>query len=74
MKSTEGSVDYILVTPAHNEQGFIEKTIESVIRQTVLPVRWIIVDDSSTDGTGAIVRSYAKDNPLMELLRVASKT
>ena len=28
---------YVLVTPARNEETFIEKTIESVIRQTVLP-------------------------------------
>jgi len=36
---------YVLVTPAHNEEAFIEKTIQSVIQQTVLPLKWVIVDD-----------------------------
>jgi glycosyltransferase involved in cell wall biosynthesis len=50
---------YVLVTPARNEERFIEKTIQSVIAQTVRPVRWVIVNDGSTDHTGAIARRYA---------------
>ena len=42
---------YALITPAHNEEAFIEKTIESVVRQTVLPIKWVVVDDGSTDKT-----------------------
>src|SRR5271166_5302750 len=38
---------YVLITPARNEEAFIEKTIESVIHQTVLPTKWVIVDDGS---------------------------
>ena len=50
---------YILITPARNEEAFIEKTIQSVIKQTVLPIRWVIVNDGSTDGTAAIIARYA---------------
>jgi hypothetical protein len=39
------NIDYVLVTPARNEERFIEKTIRSVIVQTVLPKKWIIVSD-----------------------------
>jgi len=49
----------ILITPARNEADFIEKTIRSMIAQTVLPTRWVIVNDGSTDGTAAIVARYA---------------
>ena len=49
---------YVLITPARNEEAFIEKTIESVIHQTVLPVKWVIVDDGSTDRTAEIVCRY----------------
>ena len=49
---------YVLITPARNEAAFIEKTIESVIQQTVLPTKWVIVDDGSTDNTAAIVSRY----------------
>ena len=60
---------YILITPARNEEAFIKKTLDSVIAQTVLPERWIIVDDGSTDDTAEIVESYAKRHPWIELVR-----
>lgn len=50
---------YVLITPARNEAAFIEKAIESVIRQTVLPLKWVIVNDGSTDSTGAIAERYS---------------
>jgi glycosyltransferase involved in cell wall biosynthesis len=49
----------ILVTPARNEEAFIEKTIQSVVSQTVIPIRWVIVNDGSTDATSRIVGRYA---------------
>lgn len=62
-----------LVTPARNEEAFIEATIRSVVAQTVRPVRWVIVSDGSTDGTDAIVRRYAAENPWIELLRMPER-
>lgn len=49
----------VLVTPARNEEAFIERTIESMVSQTVRPARWVIVNDGSTDGTEAIVHRHA---------------
>jgi len=60
---------YVLITPARNEEAFIEKTIESVIHQTVLPTKWVIVDDGSTDRTADIVARYLRAHPWMELVR-----
>jgi len=60
---------YVLITPARNEEAFIEKTIESVIHQTVLPVKWVIVDDGSTDWTPKIVGRYLAQYPWIELVR-----
>jgi biofilm PGA synthesis N-glycosyltransferase PgaC len=59
---------YVLITPARNEQAFIEKTIQSLIKQTVLPAKWVIVNDGSTDATSSIVRSYIAEHPWMELV------
>jgi glycosyltransferase involved in cell wall biosynthesis len=42
---------YVLVTPARNEERFIEATIDSMASQTVLPRAWVIVSDGSTDRT-----------------------
>src|SRR6516162_6214487 len=60
---------YVLITPARNEEAFIEKTIESVIHQTVLPVKWVIVDDGSTDKTPDIVGRYSAHYPWIELVQ-----
>ena len=60
---------YVLITPAHNEAAFIQKTLDSMVAQTLLPERWVIVDDGSTDRTAEIVESYAKRYPWVELIR-----
>jgi GT2 family glycosyltransferase len=62
---------YVLITPARNEAQFIELTINSVIRQTVTPLRWVIVSDGSTDGTDDIVQRYVERHPWIELVRLA---
>jgi len=59
---------YVLVTPSRNEEAFIEKTIQSVIRQTLLPAKWIIVNDGSTDSTGAVAERFAKDHSWIEVV------
>jgi glycosyltransferase involved in cell wall biosynthesis len=60
---------YVLITPARNEEGYIERTIQSVISQTILPLKWIIVSDGSTDRTDAIVEHYLSDHPFIKLYR-----
>ena len=60
---------YILITPARNEEKFIGKTLDSMVAQTLLPERWVIVDDGSTDRTGAIVQAYVERYPWIELVQ-----
>jgi len=67
---TTGTLSYALVTPARNEAEFIELTLQSVVKQTKAPLRWIIVSDGSTDGTDQIVQQYAQLHPWIELLRL----
>jgi poly-beta-1,6-N-acetyl-D-glucosamine synthase len=75
-KATNGSggeadlYKYVLITPARNEEEFIEQTIKSVISQTVTPLKWVIVSDGSTDGTDEIVAKYAAAHRWIELLRI----
>jgi glycosyltransferase involved in cell wall biosynthesis len=60
---------YVLITPAHNEEDFLEKTFASVVAQTTLPKRWVIVDDGSTDRTAEIVQDYARQFQWIELVQ-----
>lgn len=64
---------YVLVTPARNEAQFIESTIQSVLKQTVRPLKWVIVDDGSTDGTDLIVRKSIQDHPWIELVQMPAR-
>jgi len=64
---------YVLITPARNEAEFIEQTIQSVVRQTIRPVKWVIVSDGSTDGTEDIVGTYAARHRWIELIRMPER-
>jgi len=61
---------YVLITAARNEEAYIEKTIKSVISQTILPKKWVIVSDDSTDQTDEIVQNFAIKYDFIELLRI----
>ncbi len=58
------------MTAAHNEEAFIEKTITSVLAQTVLPERWVIVSDGSSDKTDQIVEMYARQHQFICFLKL----
>jgi poly-beta-1,6-N-acetyl-D-glucosamine synthase len=69
--STPAAVlSYALVTAAYNEEKCIEKVIESITNQKLLPKKWIIVSDGSTDRTNEIVRRHAAKHELIQLVRV----
>ena len=67
------SVRYIIITPARNEEEFIGVTIDSVAAQTVLPTRWIIVNDGSCDQTGAIIDQAAKRYAWIQAVQLADR-
>ncbi len=60
---------YVLITSARNEEAFIGRTLDSVVTQTRLPERWIIVDDGSVDRTAEIAAGYTKRFPWITLIR-----
>lgn len=72
-RNPTGLAAYVLVTPARNEAQVIEGTIRAVVKQTVLPVKWAIVSDGSTDGTDEIVLRYASEHPWIELVRAPER-
>lgn len=59
---------YVVITPVRNEATYIEKTLTSMVAQTVKPAQWIIVNDGSTDGTEQIVRDYAAQYAWIRLI------
>jgi glycosyltransferase involved in cell wall biosynthesis len=51
---------YIIISPVRDEEKHIEKTINSIIAQSIRPAEWIIVNDGSQDNTGIIIDKYAE--------------
>jgi glycosyltransferase involved in cell wall biosynthesis len=73
MKIELKNYSYLLITPARNEEAYIEKTILSVISQTMLPKKWVIVSDGSTDRTDEIIKKYLSGNSWIEFIRMPER-
>jgi biofilm PGA synthesis N-glycosyltransferase PgaC len=60
------SIRYLAITPARDEEKFLPGLIDSMRAQTIAPARWIIVDDGSSDRSGAILDEAARATPWIE--------
>ena len=65
---------YYIVIPSYNEEALIALTLQSLISQTVLPSKIVVVNDNSTDKTADIVLDFAKENPYISLVNKTSET
>ena len=65
-------MNYIVIIPAYNEEAFIALTLQSLIEQTVLPAKILVVNDSSTDKTEEIILEFAKKHPFISLVNKTS--
>jgi len=61
---------YVIISPVKNEERYVEATLTSVLSQTVKPIRWIIVDDGSSDCTPEILRRYAQQADWIQIVRL----
>lgn len=70
---TTSAPSYVLITPARNEEAFLEETIKSVVSQSVLPLRWVIVSDGSTDRTNEIAAKYAREHEWIDFVALPAR-
>lgn len=61
---------YVVISPVKDEEKHIETTIEAVLKQTIRPKRWVIVDDASRDKTSIILERYVNEYNWIQLLRI----
>ena len=64
---------YYIIIPAHNEESFLGLTLQSIIEQTILPSKIVVVNDNSTDNTAEIALAFAKNNPTITLVNKTSE-
>ena len=65
-------MEYYIVIPAHNEADFISLTLNSILSQTVLPKKVIVVNDNSTDTTAEIVTQFTEKYSFINLVNTVS--
>lgn len=68
MSSSVNNVRYVVITPMRDEERHVDDLCTSVLAQTIRPAEWIIVDDGSTDRTGAMIDGYAGKYPWIRVV------
>lgn len=62
-----------VIIPTWNVEDWVGQTLESIIGQSERSLEVLVVDDGSTDGTTALVESYAAADPRIRLLHNPGK-
>jgi len=65
-------MNFYIIIPAHNEEQFISLTLDSLLNQTVLPNKIVVVNDNSSDTTAEIVLAFAEKNTFISLIEKKS--
>lgn len=63
---------YYIIIPAYNEEAFMALTLQSLVEQTVLPSKIVVVNDNSTDKTPEIVTEFSQKYPFISLVNKIS--
>jgi len=57
---------YVLITACRNEAAYIDRLVDMIASQTFPPLRWVIVDDGSTDDTSERITIRSRDLPFLK--------
>ena len=64
---------YVLITSVKNEGKNLPELIQSIVKQTIKPVLWIIMDDGSTDNTPEILKEVKEKYDWIQDTRLDSE-
>ena len=63
---------YYIIIPTFNEEKFISQTLQSLVEQTILPNKVVVVNDNSTDKTEQIILEFTKKYNWISLVNKTS--
>ncbi len=69
-REKNGEYEISVIVPVYNVERYLKRCVDSILAQTVKGLEMILVDDGSTDGSGAICDEYASR---YEQIRVCHK-
>ncbi|OIQ21928.1 glycosyltransferase family 2 protein [Lacinutrix sp. MedPE-SW] len=64
---------YIII-PAHNEEDCIKLMLNSLVNQTYLPEKIVVVNDNSTDNTQQIINGFSAQYKWIESIKIKSSS
>ena len=64
----------LIITPFRNEEQSITKTMDSIVKQTTHPVKWLMIDDGSDDSSPELVKQYQAKYPFIHYHRRGNAT
>ncbi|SHI88289.1 Glycosyl transferase family 2 [Arenibacter nanhaiticus] len=67
-------MQYYIIIPAHNEALFLSDTLHSIVNQTLLPKKVVVVNDNSTDNTEGIIDRFIATYPFIVKLNTTSSS
>lgn len=62
-----------VIIPMYNAERYVEKCLQSMIRQTYKNLEIIIVNDGSTDNSRSICEAYAKQDSRIMLINTENR-
>ena len=74
MSDSKTIIDLAIIIPTLNEERFIGRLLNSIVRQTVTPAELIVVDAYSKDRTIAEIKKRQKDMPNLRYFQIPKHT
>lgn len=65
-------MNYYIVIPIHNEEAYLESTLNSILNQSLPPKKVVLVNDNSTDTTENIIDLYVQKSTIFHKLNITS--
>ena len=65
-------MNFQIIIPAHNEEAYLSQTLQSLVEQSLLPNKIVVVNDGSTDGTQKIIDSFSEKYSFIEGIHLDS--
>lgn len=58
----------LVISPVRNEAAHVERVVRAMAAQQLAPARWLVVDDSSADGTLELLRALEPQVPFLRVM------
>lgn len=61
-----------VICTCYNQAAYVDECLQSVVAQTYANLELIIIDNGSSDGSGAIIRAFCKRHPTAQFIQNTS--